>query len=83
VAAGRYLAARSHEPLVADKHQGASSPKPCSIQLQPASLAGNVLYSSAMSVQNMSICGRGKLADKGTVYVNKTKVRAGGQPGRL
>eukprot|EP00775_Hariotina_reticulata_P006580 gene6580-6808_t len=69
----RYLAARSHEPLAADKQQGATASKPCSIQLQPASLAGNVLYSSPMSARNMSICGRGKLADKGTVYVNTTK----------
>jgi hypothetical protein len=61
----RYLAALCNDPLAADKHKGPTA------KLQPASLAGNVLYTSPLSARSMSLSGRGKLADKGTVYTTR------------
>jgi hypothetical protein len=43
------------------------------VQLQPASLAGSVLYSSPLSARSLSLSGRGKLADRGTVYTSKVR----------
>ncbi|WIA20953.1 hypothetical protein OEZ85_005292 [Tetradesmus obliquus] len=66
----RYLAARSNDPLAADKGSMGGS-KALAAKLQPASLAGNVLYTSPLSARSMSLSGRGKLADKGTVYTTR------------
>lgn len=62
------------------------------VRLQPPSLAGSVLYSSPLSARSLSLSGRGKLADRGTIYTTKVngwqavwwdqgrRVRVGGHP---
>jgi hypothetical protein len=47
--------------------------RPGAVQLQPSSLAGSVLYSSPLSARSLSLSGRGKLADRGTVYTSKVR----------
>jgi hypothetical protein len=45
--------------------------RPGSAAIQPQSLAGSVLYQSPLSARSLSLSGRGKLADRGTVYTTK------------
>lgn len=74
----RYLASRCDDPLLMGGKEGAAaamgtSRRPGAVQLQPASLAGSVLYSSPLSARSLSLSGRGKLADRGTVYTSKVR----------
>lgn len=74
----RYLATKYHDPHVADKSTAGTAARTATAKLQPASLAGNVLYTSPLSARSLSLSGRGKLADKGTVYTTKVCAGAAG-----
>lgn len=52
---------------------GTAAKRPAGLRLQPASLTGSVLYSSPLSARSLSLSGRGKLADRGTVYTSKVR----------
>lgn len=69
----RYLASRCEDPLLLDRGGGASR-RSAAVRLQPASLAGSVLYSSPLSARSLSLSGRGKLADRGTIYTSKVSL---------
>lgn len=66
----RYLDAKVSERAAADS-RAAGVRSTATAKLQPASLAGNVLYTSPLSARSLSLSGRGRLADKGTVYTTK------------
>jgi hypothetical protein len=75
----RYLASRCDDPLLMGGKEGGGATsmtagrRPGAVQLQPSSLAGSVLYSSPLSARSLSLSGRGKLADRGTVYTSKVR----------
>lgn len=60
---------------------GSTSRRSAAVRLQPASLTGSVLYSSPLSARSLSLSGRGKLADRGTVYTSKVRSSSGGAVG--
>lgn len=64
---GGAAAAGATAARTASKRPGSGSTVP----LQPASLTGSVLYSSPLSARSLSLSGRGKLANRGTVYTSK------------
>lgn len=73
----RYLASRCDDPLLLDRSGGGQHPgrlRSGAVRLQPASLTGSVLYSSPLSARSLSLSGRGKLADRGTVYTSKVRL---------
>lgn len=68
----RYLASRCDDPMLLDRpSSGNAGRRAGGVRLQPASLTGSVLYSSPLSARSLSLSGRGKLADRGTVYTSK------------
>jgi hypothetical protein len=77
-AAGDAGAASRRPGSAAAGAPGAAAAATAARLIQPASLAGSVLYSSPLSARSLSLSGRGKLADRGTVYTTKVCVWVGG-----